>query len=215
MKELKFGPPIFITTIDNQLRLDLLNDGRVQKEDARNTLAGHIKDEKAYSKLLTNKFETSILGYINQYINEIKVNRKIDNESYKLFLNSLWINTQKAGEHNPPHRHSGGQISFVIYLDFPEKIKNEIPFSKHSYNAGSISFFYGTNTHIESNNEYKFPHKLLSPADIIEHTPSIGEMIIFPSYLVHYVSPFYTPNIERISVSGNISIIETNNKSII
>lgn len=215
MEELKFGPPISITTIDNQLRLNLLNDGMVQKQDVRDILAGHLEDEKAYSKFLVEKFKTNILEYVTQYINNIKLDRKIDNESYKLFLNTLWINRQKAGEHNPPHNHSNGQISFVIYLDFPDEIKREAPFSKNSCNAGSISFFYGTDTHVESNNEYNFPHRLLSPVNIIEHTPSSGEMIIFPSYLIHYVSPFYTTNVERVSVSGNVSIIGTNNKSIL
>lgn len=215
MKELKFGPPVYLTKIEEELRVELLNQGKLQKEDAKDTLVGHINDEKSYNKILTNKFGYKILTYINEYINTIKSDRKIVNESYKLFLNSLWINRQKAGEHNPPHKHSGGQISFVIYLDFPDEIKNESPFSKQSYTPGAITFFYGNNTNVEGNTEYKFPTNLLSPIDIVEHTPNSGEMIIFPSYLIHYVSSFYTENIERISVSGNISIIETNNKNLI
>lgn len=215
MKELKFGPPVYLTKIEEELRVELLNQGKLQKEDAKDTLVGHINDEKSYNKILTNKFGYKILTYIDEYINTIKSDRKIVNESYKLFLNSLWINRQKAGEHNPPHKHSGGQISFVIYLDFPDEIKNESPFSKQSYTPGAITFFYGNNTNVEGNTEYKFPTNLLSPIDIVEHTPNSGEMIIFPSYLIHYVSSFYTENIERISVSGNISIIETNNKNLI
>ncbi len=79
MEELKFGPPISITTIDNQLRLNLLSEGMVQMQDVRDTLAGHLEDEKSYSKFLVEKFKTNILEYITQYIDNIKLDRKIDN----------------------------------------------------------------------------------------------------------------------------------------
>ena len=105
--------------------------------------------------------------------------------------------------------------SFIIYLDFPEEIINEQPFSKASYQPGTVSFFYGNNTQLKITPENQFLDKLLSPIDIIEYKPKTGEMVIFPSYLIHYVSPFYTEGVERISVSGNIGVIQSNIKTII
>ena len=35
-------------------------------------------------------------------------------------------------------------------------------------------------------------------------TPNTGDIFIFPAWLQHMVIPFKTPDVERISVSGNI-----------
>ncbi len=215
MKELKFGPPVLISTISEKLRADLLLDGVQQRDDAKSSLAGHIENEKTYSELLKKKFESDILIKIKEYIEWIRIERGIIHSYYKTTLNSLWINRQKSGEHNPPHRHFNGTISFVIYLDFPEEKKNEQPFSEVSCRPGTISFLYGNNTQLDVTHQTELVNKLLSPQAMIQHMPTKGEMIIFPSYLIHYVSPFYTKGVERISVSGNISVIQTEIKSII
>ena len=104
-----------------------------QKDDARSKLVGHIENEKMYSELLKNKFESDILIKIEEYIEWIKIERSIKHTNYKTRLNGLWINRQKSGEHNPPHRHHNGEISFVIYLDFPQEIINEQPLSVRGY----------------------------------------------------------------------------------
>ena len=66
MKELKFGPPVFVTSISEKLRTDLLLEGVRQKTDARTRLAGHIADEKFYSDLVKSKFGSNILEKIKQ-----------------------------------------------------------------------------------------------------------------------------------------------------
>lgn len=215
MRELKFGPPVFITEIDEELRVNLLLEGLKQKTDGRPQLAGHIEDEKIYSRSLVNIFGVNISEKIKEYIEFTRFDRGIEENNYKTILNGLWINRQKAGEHNPPHRHFMGQISFVIYLDFPEEIRNEQPFSQKSYQPGTISFFYGNNTQLEVTAENRLVDRLLSPTHMIEHKPKKGEMIIFPAYLMHYVAPFYSNGVERISVSGNVTIIESNIKTMI
>ena len=55
MRDLKFGPPVFVTSISEKLRTDLLLQGVRQKTDARTRLAGHIADEKFYSDLVKSK----------------------------------------------------------------------------------------------------------------------------------------------------------------
>lgn len=215
MKELKFGPPLLITNISENLRTDLLTEGLKQRDDARSKLVGHIENEKTYSELSKKKLESEVLSKIEEYIEWIRIERGINHTNYKTILNGLWINRQKPTEHNPPHRHFNGAISFVIYLDFPQEIVNEQPFSELSYRPGTISFLYGNDTQLDVTHQTKFVNKLLSPQALIQHMPTKGEMIIFPSYLIHYVSPFYTQGVERISVSGNVSVIQTDIKSII
>jgi hypothetical protein len=202
------GPPLGKTNINEELRLELLETGIMQTTNARKSLVGHIKNEKHYSIELRKKFEPKIMEYIDEYIQIISNDKNLIKSKYKSILNTLWINRQIESEHNPPHRHRGGQISFIIYLDFPKEIQMEKPLYEELH-PGSVQFFYGLTNNIETDYDMNtFMKKILSPKDTIMHTPITGEMFIFPSYLMHYVSPFYTKGIERISVSGNISIVD-------
>lgn len=208
MKFYRFGPFLGKTIINEELRLELLETGIIQTTNARTSLVGHIENEKHYSIELRKKFEPKIMEYIDDYIQNVSDEKNLIKSKYKSILNSLWINRQIESEHNPPHRHVGGQISFIIYLDFPKEIQIEKPYYDE-LPPGSVEFFYGLTNNIDTDyNINTFIKKILSPNDTLTHLPVTGEMFIFPSYLMHHVSPFYTKGIERISVSGNISIID-------
>jgi len=203
-----FGPLLGKTIVTEELRLELLETGIIQTTNARKSLVGHIQNEKHYSTELRKKFEPKIMEYIDEYIQSVSNEKNLIKSKYKSILNTLWINRQIESEHNPPHRHSGGQISFIIYLDFPKEIQMEKPLYEELV-PGSVQFFYGLADDIDTDyNINTFIKKILSPKDSIIYMPVTGEMCIFPSYLMHYVSPFYTKGIERISVSGNFSIID-------
>ena len=215
MEFYRFGPLLGKSIINEELRLELLETGIIQTINARKSLVGNIENEKHYSIELRKKFEPKIMEYIDDYIQRACNEKNLIKSKYKSILNSLWINRQIESEHNPPHHHQDGQISFIIYLDFPKEIQMEKPLY-HELLPGSIQFFYGLANDIDTDyNINTFIKKILSQKDSIIHLPVTGEMFIFPSYLMHYVSPFYTKGIERISVSGNISIVdiktETNN----
>ncbi len=208
MEFYRFGPLLGKTIINEELRLELLETGIIQTINARKHLVGNIENEKDYSIELIKKFEIKIMEYIDDYIQSASNDKNLIKSKYKSILNSLWINRQIESEHNPPHHHGGGQISFVIYLDIPKEIQMEKPLYE-DLRPGSIQFFYGLTNDIDTDyNINTFIKKILSPKDSIMHLPATGEMFIFPSYLMHYVSPFYTKGIERISVSGNISIVD-------
>lgn len=98
----------------------------------------------------------------------------------------------------------------------PDEIKNEKTI-KRGFQNGSISFLYGQNVKKFDSNAQEFSNTVnsyMSPITQINHSPITGEMFIFPAYLMHYVSPFFTKDVERISVAGNVSLID-NKKSII
>jgi len=210
MKFYKFGPPVGQTTISEELRLELLNEGLKQEQDASSVLISHIDDEKMYSKKLIEYFQPKIIEYIDEYITKVAESKSTQIQKYKLNISSMWVNRQKTGEFSPPHVHPSAQLSFVIYLDFPEIIKSEKPKYEQSI-PGCIEFYYGTNTVIDTDyNNNKFIKSLITPLTSISHVPTTGEMIIFPSYLMHSVTPFYTEGVERISLAGNISIMDIN-----
>jgi len=96
----------------------------------------------------------------------------------------------KKNEYNPPHDHADN-LSFVIFLDIPEEIRKEQKeYKGQSGGPGSLMFLYG-----EGNRQaitYQGIH------------PNNGDMFIFPSWVKHYVAPFYS-DVTRITVSGNVA----------
>ena len=93
--------------------------------------------------------------------------------------------SQFSNEFNPVHYHDG-HISGVGYLKLPKKIqasKNKV--------YGSIDFING--------------NKMFLSESIHNHKPKVGDVIIFPNYLMHTVYPFNS-NGERRSFSFNVEI---------
>ena len=156
---------------------------KIQKEDFIYHLAGVNRaesDKEVYSSNI--EINSSLLKHLE----------KINFKGYS--LQSLWVNYMKAGDYNPRHVHTG-DLSFVIFLDVPKKLKAEnLKFEGKSSGPGTITFTYG-----ESNR----PFWATCSRSIF---PQTGEMYIFPALLNHYVHPFKTKNITRISVSGNVNI---------
>ena len=115
--------------------------------------------------------------------------RKAYEKPPEYILSALWVNYQKKNEFNPPHDHDG-KLSFVIYLDIPEALKEENQnYIGKSCGPGGIQFLYGD-----------------GPRDCVtymSHFPETRDMFIFPAWLKHWVSP-YQSDCTRISVSGNV-----------
>lgn len=100
-----------------------------------------------------------------------------------------WIVSQYAGEYNPYHHH-GGDISAVVYLKIPDGMEEELKkeYEDHYPSNGLIEFMYGENQDMRSDN--------------VKFKPEVGTMLLFPSYLKHFVYPFYCDG-ERRSMSFN------------
>ena len=105
------------------------------------------------------------------------------------FMSAMWINYQKQYDFNPPHDHDG-KLSFVIYLSIPEKLKKENKaYIGNSCGPGGIQIMYGEG-----------PRGCITN---FSHFPEEGDMLIFPAWIKHWVSP-YKSDCVRVSVSGNI-----------
>ena len=213
MKKLSWGPIVCKTNIEEEFRLELLEESVKQKIPHNKYLVAKIENEKLFTKELQQRFKPKILIYIKEYFSKIleeyNSNYKINEVGFE--LQDLWVNFQKKGEYNPPHSHYG-HISFVIYVNIPDEIKNEIN-NTNGFKNASISFMYGTNTNLLDINDNLI--NLLNPITTINHLPETGEMFIFPSYLTHFVESFNTENVERISIAGNITIFDAKVKNLI
>ena len=108
------------------------------------------------------------------------------------------MNLQQKYEYNPLHLHQG-ELSFVIWVNIPYDLEDEkkLP-SMRSQTSPNLPSF-----------KFRFPN-FMGPGGMGTHIIEVdksfeGKLILFPSYLLHEVSPFYTSDGYRISVSGNLS----------
>tara|TARA_E500000305_G_C3965118_1_gene209115 strand:- start:61 stop:753 length:693 start_codon:yes stop_codon:yes gene_type:complete len=189
---LNWGPCVMQLKISDSFKDKLLKgaeDARSKNLGYQDKLAGIIKEEYMYERIQDFLPEISqVLGVYDQAFQKFK------NEKYKqkpeYLLTTLWVNYMKRHEFNPPHDHSD-QLSFVIFLKVPEEIKEEQrKYVGKSGGPGSLSFVYGEGS-----------RQAITYQSVI---PNENDMFVFPAWLKHYVSPFYS-DVTRISVSGNIA----------
>ena len=189
------------------IKTDFLSSVRL---DARRDLAGVIDKEFYFEepeKWFIPKFENYIglyieqlYGYMKNPFKNIPATTEVAKAAVKLGnvkeyavrwdLYSLWVNFQGPKEYNPPHNH-GGHLSFVIYLQIPKEIGEERN-EYHRWKPGEISFSHSLDEKSFNIGKYNC-------------SPERGDVLIFPAWLMHHVFAFNS-DVERISVSGNISL---------
>jgi hypothetical protein len=101
-----------------------------------------------------------------------KVSSIVNPEDLRLNLFG-WMNANPMGGHNAPHTHPGAHWSAVYYVSPPD-------FEEGS--SGMIEF--------------------LDPRMELPLRPTAGELILFPSYLVHWVLPNQS-DAERVTIAFN------------
>ena len=123
---------------------------------------------------------------------------------YESFINSAWVVSQYENEYNPLHNHTGCDISGVIYLKTPDtKGRRNIESKKGKEdNDGDITFVHSA---MGQRN-----HDILEKG-IFTITPQVGQMVLFPSYLLHTVYPFIGKEERRcIAFNANYRIGDEN-----
>ena len=196
-------PDRFVDIINRVGDNVLSNSMSIAKWDWSHKLVGKVssevqipisdKDEKDFLfKIMREK----CLEYLNYIIskNRAYLWYKMAGRNTKPTVDNIhlvhsWIVSQYAGEYNPYHHH-GGDISAVVYLKIPDGMEEELKkeYEDHYPSNGLIEFMYGENQDMRSDN--------------IKFKPEVGTMLLFPSYLKHFVYPFYCDG-ERRSMSFN------------
>ena len=115
-------------------------------------------------------------------------------KAWNLTLGNLWMNIQRKHEYNPIHTHSG-ELSFALWLQIPYDIEKE------------KSLGNSVNSKRPCNGDFMF-HPIMTngnfdtvPMNVGKHME--GKLVVFPAGMLHSVSPFYTSDEERVSISGN------------
>ena len=186
-----FGPKIaklkisnnFVKKLNNEVDKIISKKNLLKKFDYSNKLVGQVKQEFQIPKSFIKKnLEKTLYNEVNKYIYK-SLGKKIS----KIKIKNFWVVRQFNNEYNPVHFHDG-HISGVGYLKIPKFVlKNR----KETNIDGSIDFING--------------NKMLLSESIYNHQPKVGDMILFPHYLMHTAYPFKSSG-ERRSFSFNLEI---------
>ena len=186
-----FGPKLakiklskkIVKDINREVERIILNEKKSKKKDYSNKLVGEVYQEIELSKNFINK---TLKKFIKEKVKSY-LNSTINITTDKIYIKNFWVVRQFKNEYNPVHYHDGN-ISGVGYLKIPKNLN----FSKKTKKTnGTIDFINGS--------------RMFLNKSIYNHIPKVGDLILFPNYLMHTAYPFIVDG-ERRSFSFNIEL---------
>ena len=187
-----FGPTIGKSKLSKKI-ITILNThiDRSQiskKNDYSSKLASQIKNEIKIPKTIIDKsLSKELIKNIKIYLDKSDV-KKIK----EIKIINLWVVRQLKNEYNPIHYHEG-QLSGVGYLKIPKDMnQNKLVKNKKFKTNGTIDFINGQTNFLSKS--------------IYNLNPKLGDLLIFPNYLMHTAYPFNVKG-ERRSFSFNVKIL--------
>ena len=174
-----------VDILNNHIDEILKDENKIEQLYHGKELAGEIKYEIKLTKDFLNTHMYEILkGYVFNFIKS-----SLNKEIKKFDLKSSWAVCQFESDYNPIHWHDG-HISGVMYTKMPKDLGSSY---KNENKNGRISFIHGSTQFLVSS--------------VYDVKPEVGDLFIFPSYMMHTVYPFFSDQ-ERRSVSFNAFIDE-------
>ena len=158
-----------------------------KKNDYSSKLVSQIKDEvKLNDTFIKKNLSKELIQNIKKYL-QVSGVPKIK----EVKIINLWVVRQFKNEYNPIHYHNG-QLSGVGYLKIPKNMnQNKVLKNKKVKTNGTIDFINGQKNFLSKS--------------IYNLNPKIGDLLIFPNYLMHAAYPFNVDG-ERRSFSFNAKI---------
>ena len=158
-----------------------------KKNDYSSKLASQIKNEVKFTKSFINKnLSKELIKNIKNYLEQSGVKN-----IKEIKIINLWTVRQFKNEYNPIHYHDG-QLSGVGYLKIPKNMnQNKMVKNKKIKTNGTIDFINGQRGFLSKS--------------IYNLNPKLGDLILFPNYLMHTAYPFNIDG-ERRSFSFNVKI---------
>ena len=159
-----------------------------KKNDYSSKLTSQIRNEIKIPNLITSRnLSKELIKNIKSYLKKSDV-KKIK----EIKIINLWVIRQLKNEYNPIHYHDG-QLSGVGYLQIPKNMnQNKFVKNKKIKTNGTIDFINGQKNFLSKS--------------IYNLNPKLGDLLIFPNYLMHTAYPFNVDG-ERRSFSFNVKIL--------
>ena len=159
-----------------------------RKNDYSSKLASQIKNEIKLSKsFVKKKLSKELIENIENYLKDSKIDK-----IKEIKIINLWVVKQLKNEYNPIHYHDG-QLSGVGYLKIPKNMnQNKMIKNKKIKTNGTIDFINGQKSFLSKS--------------IYNLNPKVGDLVLFPNYLMHTAYPFNIDD-ERRSFSFNVKIL--------
>lgn len=159
-----------------------------KKNDYSSKLASQIKNEvKLSNSFVKKKLSKELIKNIENYLKDSKIDK-----IKEIKIINLWVVKQFKNEYNPIHYHDG-QLSGVGYLKIPKNMnQNKMVKNKKIKTNGTIDFINGQRSFLSKS--------------IYNLNPKVGDLVLFPNYLMHTAYPFNIDD-ERRSFSFNVKII--------
>ncbi len=186
-----FGPKLakiklskkVIKDINQEVERIILNEKKSKKKDYSKKLVGEVYQEIELPRNFINK---KLKKFIHEKVKNYLKNT-INKSTNKIKIKNFWVVRQFKNEYNPVHYHDGN-ISGVGYLKIPKNLN----FSKKKKKTnGTIDFINGS--------------RMFLNKSIYNHVPKVGDLILFPNYLMHTAYPFVVDG-ERRSFSFNVEL---------
>jgi len=186
-----FGPKIaklklskhLVNKINKEVDKIISNKLLANRLDYSKKLVGQVKQEISLPKsFIKRNLEKIVSKNIKEFIN-----KSLGKQPKTVKIKNFWVVRQFSNEYNPIHFHDG-HISGVGYLKVP-KFGNSKKLNLKT--NGTIDFINGS--------------KIFLSESIYNHSPKVGDVLLFPNYLMHTAYPFSTKG-ERRSFSFNAEI---------
>jgi len=118
-------------------------------------------------------------------------------EPNSLRMSCMWSNAHKHGTPHSKHLHPNSFLSGVVYFNMPD-----------DKSPGTIEFFDPRPAKVMQQPDYTKNTDMSSMSHI--YKPTVGMLILFPSWLEHRVNKFETDTDDvRISASFNYNIVRS------
>tara|TARA_B100000287_G_scaffold242324_1_gene227810 strand:- start:183 stop:749 length:567 start_codon:yes stop_codon:yes gene_type:complete len=172
--------------LDTQMMDYVWSQIKLARVEVKNKLEGHVSSSLGLPDL-ENKFSPYLLDLAKNL-------QYMYHPGFQ--VRDLWVNFNKKHDFNPLHHHFGA-LSFVLWMKIPYDRGEEAKTTQakglsNPHLNGAFRFIYSSVLGRITQYDYR-----LDPT-------WEGTLVMFPATLLHEVYPFYTSDLDRISISGNI-----------
>lgn len=177
-----------LSSINNS---ELINYAYSLKSESNGVVKSNVNGWQSDILTKPNLEITKLVDIISSQLYDLRGEYGIK-DNFNFQINNLWININTKLSFNRPHVHPESAVSGVYYVSVPD-------------NSGNIVFNHPSRTqqyHIRDD-VIKVPNDINSSTWHV--TPNAGLLILFPSWLEHYVEPNNNED-ERISIAFNAHI---------